>query len=396
MYNQSTYNININLVLKAIPKSMTIELAAKLIERVSITPNDAGCQQLLASRLEQSGFKATHLKFEDVDNLWMTHGTGDPVMCFLGHTDVVPPGPEEEWHSDPFIPKVRDGYMYGRGTADMKGSIAAMVTAFERFIEMYPNHLGTLALLLTSDEEGKAVNGTSKVVEYLTAKDINLRWCIVGEPSSREMTGDIIKNGRRGSLTAHLTVFGIQGHIAYPESAINPIHTVIHALAELCQTVWDSGNEHYPPTTFQISNINAGTGTDNIIPGSAKMQFNFRFSTEVSDQQLIEKVEAMLDRHGVRYEIDWLPSSNPFLTTGGKLLAVVKKVICDITGVSPEITTNGGTSDGRFIAPTGAEVIELGPVNQTIHKVNECVKVTDIETLSTIYETVIRTLLTKQ
>jgi len=372
---------------------MTIELATKLIERVSITPNDAGCQQLLASRLEQSGFNATHLKFEDVDNLWVTHGNGDPVLCFLGHTDVVPPGPVEKWHSDPFIPEVRDGYLYGRGAADMKGSVAAMVIAFERFIKLNPDHKGTLALLLTSDEEGKAINGTGKVIEYLTAKGINIRWGIVGEPSSQEKTGDTIKNGRRGSLTGHLTAFGVQGHVAYPESATNPIHEVMPMLTELCSIIWDNGNEHYPPTTFQISNINAGTGADNVIPGSAKVQFNFRYSTEVSEQQLIEKVEAMLDKQGVRYEINWLPSSKPFLTTGGELLTTVKDVIRDITGASPEVTTTGGTSDGRFVAPTGAEIVELGPVNQTIHRVNEHVKVEDLEILSTMYERVIRTLL---
>lgn len=372
---------------------MTIELATKLIERVSITPNDAGCQQFLASRLEQSGFKASHLKLEDVDNLWMTHGNGDPVLCFLGHTDVVPPGPEEEWDSDPFIPEIRDGYLYGRGAADMKGSVAAMVTAFERFIELNPDHQGTLALLLTSDEEGKAINGTGKVVEYLTSKEISLRWCIVGEPSSLETIGDIIKNGRRGSLTGHLTAIGVQGHVAYPESATNPIHEVMPMLSELCSTIWDNGNAHYPPTTFQISNINAGTGADNVIPGSARVQFNFRHSTEVSEQQLIDKVEAMIDKQGVQYKIDWLPSSKPFLTTGGELLTTVKEVICGITGAPPEVTTAGGTSDGRFVAPTGAEIVELGPVNQTIHKVNEHVKVVDLDILSTMYEKVICALL---
>lgn len=375
---------------------MTIELASALIKKASVTPDDAGCMPLLTTRLEKSGFKAVNLRFEDTDNLWISHGSGDPVLCLLGHTDVVPTGPLDQWHSGPFTPEIREGYLYGRGAADMKGSIAAMVTAMERFIAANPDHPGTLAMLLTSDEEGRATNGTLKVVEYLNDQDIHIKWCIVGEPSSQYQVADTVKNGRRGSLTGHLTILGVQGHVAYPERAENPIHRVMPVLNELCGTVWDEGNRFYVPTSFQISNINAGTGADNVIPGTVKVQFNFRYSTEVTETQLKEKVESLLMGHKLRFELEWLPSSKPFLTASGDLLRVTTQVITDSTGSAPQISTSGGTSDGRFIAPTGAEVVELGPVNDTIHKLNECVKVSDLELLSGMYEKIIGGLLAQR
>jgi succinyl-diaminopimelate desuccinylase len=372
---------------------MTLELATALIKLPSVTPDDAGCIPLLSNRLELAGFTAVPLRFEDTDNLWITHGTGDPVLCLLGHTDVVPPGPLDKWHSSPFAPEIRNGYLYGRGAADMKGSVAAMVTAMERFVATHPQHKGTLAMLLTSDEEGRAVNGTTRVVEYLTQQGIRIKWCIVGEPSSQDVVGDTVKNGRRGSLTGHLLVHGMQGHVAYPERSENPVHRIMPVLNELCDTVWDRGNQFYTPTSFQISNINAGTGADNVIPGTVKIQFNFRYSTEVTEEQLIERIEALLNRHELRFELEWLPSSKPFLTAAGELLKVTRQVIQDMTGQSPTISTSGGTSDGRYIAPTGAEVVELGPVNETIHKLNECVKVSDLELLSGMYERIISGLL---
>jgi len=372
---------------------MTLELATALIKLASITPADAGCIPLITSRLERLGFKANHLKFDDVNNLWITHGNDGPVLCFLGHTDVVPPGPLDEWHSDPFAPEVRDGYLFGRGAADMKGSLAAMVTAMERYITKNPDHPGMLAMLLTSDEEGKAVNGTTRVVDYLRENGMQIDWCVVGEPTSSKNIGDTIKNGRRGSLTGHLIVYGVQGHVAYPERADNPVHRVAPALAELASIIWDNGNEYYSPTSFQISNVNAGTGADNVVPASVKIQFNIRYSTEVTEDDLIKRIESVLKNHELRFKLEWLPSSKPFLTTSGKLLSVTKQAIQEITGTSPEISTSGGTSDGRFIAPTGAEVLELGPVNSTIHQINECVKVEDLELLADIYERIISGLL---
>lgn len=374
---------------------MTVELTKALIKLASITPDDNGCIPLISSRLESSGFTATHLKFDNVDNLWMVHGKGSPILCFVGHTDVVPPGPVSEWHSDPFSPEIRDGYLYGRGAADMKGSLAAMVTAMQRYVNDNPAHIGSLAILLTSDEEGKAVNGTVKVVEYLQENKIKIDWCVVGEPTSSESVGDTIKNGRRGSLTGHLVVHGAQGHVAYPERADNPIHRLAPALAELSSIIWDNGNAFYSPSSFQISNIYSGTGADNVIPGSARVQFNIRYSTEVTEDELINRIESVLIKHNLRFELEWLPSSKPFLTTSGALLTVTKEAIAEITGNIPEVSTSGGTSDGRFIAPTGAEVIELGPVNRTIHKINECVKVDDLDILSEIYEKIIARLLNK-
>ena len=371
---------------------MTVELTKKLINLASVTPNDAGCQQLIASRLELSDFTSTHLRYEDVDNLWVTHGDGDPVFTFLGHTDVVAEGCLEEWLSDPFTAEIKGEYLYGRGAADMKGSIAAMVTALERFVAVYPNHSGTIGLLITSDEEGDSINGTVKVVEHLAQNNVQIKWCLVGEPSSKDKIGDVIKNGRRGSLGAKLTVKGVQGHVAYPELACNPIHMLAPALGELCAIEWDLGNEFYPPTSFQISNINAGNGTVNMIPASLEMLFNFRFSSEVTAAQLMQRSEAVLAEHGIDYNIEWHTSGLPFITKSGRLLTVVKQAIKDITGSETQLSTAGGTSDGRFIAPTGAEVVELGPVNETIHKVNECVKVADLNTLADTYVKILQNL----
>lgn len=364
---------------------MTLALAKQLIYCRSLTPEDAGCQELIAHRLEGQGCVATHLHSGNVKNLWLSHGSGDPILALIGHTDVVPAGDQYAWSSDPFVPVIRGGYLYGRGAADMKGSVAAMVTAMESFIHQQPDHSGTLALLLTSDEEGEAINGTCKVVEYLSQHKIQIKWCLVGEPSSREKTGDTIKVGRRGSLNATLNIQGIQGHVAYPERARNPIHQALPALLELCAREWDQGNRFYPPTGFQISNIYAGTGADNVIPGSLTALFNFRYSTETTDSALRSEVEAILERHGLDYHINWRASGQPFLTESGKLLQAVLSQVRSATGLEPELSTDGGTSDGRFIAPTGAEVIELGPVNATIHKVNECVRCEDLEILSGIY-----------
>jgi len=375
---------------------MITELAKELIKIPSLTPEDGGCITLICNRLVPAGFISTHLKYEDVDNIWLAHGNADPVLCFLGHTDVVPPGPAEKWISDPFNPEVRDGMLYGRGAADMKGSLAAIVVAFERYIKQNPDHIGTLAMLLTSDEEGVAVNGTTRVVDYLNKTGTHIKWCVVGEPTSQDSVGDIIKIGRRGSLTGHLIVSGIQGHIAYPDRAINPIHQVMPPLAELCKIVWDKGNEQYDPTSFQVSNIIAGTGADNVIPGNVKVQFNIRYSTEVSEDELIKIIRTTLENHGLQFEIEWLPSSKPFLTSKGDLITTSKEVVKKISGIEPQLSTTGGTSDGRFIAPTGAEVIELGPVNDTIHKVNECVSIDDLNTLSNMYYGIIENLLNKK
>lgn len=372
--------------------SDTLTLATELVSRATVTPVDAGCQQMIAERLERSGFKATHLRYEDVNNLWITHGEESPCFIYVGHTDVVPTGPVNQWISDPFKPEIRDGFLYGRGTADMKGSIASMVTAMERFVASYPDHAGTIGLLLTSDEEGPSINGTRKVVEYLEEQNIKIDWCLVGEPSSKKTLGDVIKNGRRGSLGAKLTVFGIQGHVAYPHLARNPIHLFAPALAELSSMRWDDGNEFYPPTSFQVSNLNAGTGADNVIPGHLDVMFNFRFSTEVTQAELEQKVEEILARHQLEYDIEWMLSGQPFVTTKGELLNAVIHAVKETIGVEPEVSTGGGTSDGRFIAPTGAQIVELGPVNATIHKLNECVKADDLDTLSSTYENILQRL----
>ncbi len=370
-----------------------LKLTSELISRVSVTPEDAGCQKLIADRLEKLGFKATHLRFEDVDNLWITHGGGDPVFAFVGHTDVVPTGPLDQWISDPFTPEIRDGMLYGRGAADMKSGIAAFVTAVERFITKNPEHQGTIALLITSDEEGPSINGTRKVVDYLQENNINIKWCLVGEPSSEKKVGDVVKNGRRGSLGGKLIVRGVQGHVAYPHLAENPIHKLSPALNELCAKVWDEGNAFYPPTSFQVSNIHAGTGADNVIPGEVEVMFNYRFCTEITEQELRTQTEAILDKYKLDYELSWKLSGNPFLTAEGGLVDAVKQAVSEVAGYETELSTGGGTSDGRFIAPTGAEVVELGPINETIHKLNECVSVTELDLLSKMYEKILNSLL---
>ena len=372
---------------------MTLDLAKELIRRRSVTPEDAGCQQLIVERLKPLGFHADQMRFGNVDNLWVTHGSGAPVFAFLGHTDVVPTGPLQDWQSDPFDPVVRDGMLYGRGAADMKGSVAAMAIALEKFVAAIPDHRGTAALLLTSDEEGMAQDGTRRVVEFLGRNNLKIDWCLVGEPSSLEALGDVVKNGRRGSLTGTLVVDGVQGHVAYPHLADNPIHASAPALAELCATEWDRGNEHYPPTSFQISNIHAGTGADNVIPGQVEILFNFRFSTALTPAQIQARMAEVLTRHKLKFKLHWQTPNLPFLTAAGQLFDAVRTVIKDVAGRDTVPSTAGGTSDGRFIAPTGAEVVELGPVNRTIHKVNECVSVADLETLTRMYERILGRLL---
>ena len=373
--------------------SDTLELARDLISRASVTPEDAGCQPLLGERLKAIGFELEPMRFEDVDNLWARRGTSEPLFVFAGHTDVVPTGPEEQWQSPPFTPTITDGKLYGRGAADMKSSIAAMVTACERFTQQHPDHQGSIGFLITSDEEGQSINGTVKVVKALQQRQEQIDWCLVGEPSSTEKVGDVIKNGRRGSLGAVLTVHGKQGHVAYPHLARNPVHEFATALNELVSTQWDQGNDHFPPTTFQISNLHAGTGANNVIPGKLQVEFNFRFSTEVTDTQLRQQVETILDRHNLDYRIDWNLSGQPFLTPEGELVEAAQQAIQSVTGYATQLSTAGGTSDGRFIAPTGAQVVELGPLNATIHQVDECVDVADLETLSNIYEQILVNLL---
>jgi succinyl-diaminopimelate desuccinylase len=371
----------------------TLELAKDLISRRSVTPEDDGCQAMLAERLEAIGFKATHLRYEDVDNLWITRGDGDPVFAFVGHTDVVPTGPLDQWNSDPFVPEIRDGMLYGRGAADMKSGIAAFVTAVERFVARNPEHQGTIALLITSDEEGPSINGTRKVVDYLQENNIKIKWCLVGEPSSENKVGDVVKNGRRGSLGGKLIVRGIQGHVAYPHLAENPVHKLSPALNELCAKVWDEGNEFYPPSSFQVSNIHSGTGADNVIPGEVEVMFNYRFCTEITEQELREQTEAILDKYDLDYELIWRLSGYPFLTAEGSLVDAVKQAVSKVASYETQLSTGGGTSDGRFIAPTGAEVVELGPINETIHKLNECVSVSELDLLSEMYENILNTLL---
>ncbi len=374
--------------------SDTLELLKELIARPSLTPNDAGCQQAIAARLAPLGFHIEHLRFGDVDNLWARRGKQGPLFVFAGHTDVVPTGPLDQWHSDPFTPTLRDGYLYGRGAADMKGGIAAMVTAVERFLAEYANHQGSIAFLITSDEEGPSIDGTVKVVEHLEARREKMDWCLIGEPTCVKTVGDTIKNGRRGSLSGKLVVHGTQGHVAYPHLAANPVHLFSLALAELCAQQWDQGNEFFPPTTFQISNLHAGTGADNVIPGDLDVLFNFRFSTEVTPEQLKARVETLLRKHNLKFELDWRLSGQPFLTPKGVLVDAAQKAIKEIAGIETELSTSGGTSDGRFIAPTGAEVLEVGVVNASIHKLNECVKTDELDMLSMIYQRILDKLLT--
>ncbi len=374
--------------------SPTLSLACDLISRESVTPEDAGCQHLMIQRLQALGFHIENLRFDDVDNFWATHGESGPILALAGHTDVVPTGPEAKWQHPPFEPCVIDDMLYGRGAADMKGSLASMIIACEQFIAKHPEHTGRIAFLITSDEEGIATNGTVKVIEWLEQQNEKIEWCIVGEPSSTDKVGDIIKNGRRGSLGCELTILGKQGHVAYPHLAENPILTVAPALAELANEVWDEGNDSFPATSFQVSNFNSGTGATNVIPGEADIVFNFRFSTELTETQLRERTEAILNKHELKFEINWKLSGHPFLTAEGRLVEATQKAIVDTAGYETILSTAGGTSDGRFIAPTGAQVVEIGPVNATIHQVDECVKASDLDTLSEIYERIMIELLT--
>lgn len=371
----------------------TLELAQDLISRRSVTPEDAGCQALMIQRLEAIGFTVERLRFDDVDNFWATRGSGGPLLAFAGHTDVVPTGPESQWAHPPFEPTIADGMLYGRGAADMKGSLAAMVVACEQFVAEHPDHKGRIGFLITSDEEGPSINGTVKVVEWLESKGEKIDWCVVGEPSSTDQVGDIIKNGRRGSLGGVLTVNGVQGHVAYPHLADNPVHRAAPALAELVAQQWDEGNAFFPATSFQISNINGGTGATNVIPGCVEVVFNFRFSTEVTEEELRERTEAIFNQHELDYRIDWKLSGQPFLTAKGDLVEAVVRAVEKQTGQKPVLSTAGGTSDGRFIAPTGAQVVELGPVNDTIHKVDECVRADDLDQLTRMYQSTLENLL---
>jgi len=374
----------------------TLALTEDLLRRPSVSPEDHGCIDVIAARLEPLGFRIERLRFGPVENLWARRGDAGPVLCFAGHTDVVPTGPREEWRTDPFEPVIRDGILYGRGAADMKSGLAAMVTAMERFVAGHPAHPGSLAVLFTSDEEGPSVDGTRRVMEVLEARDEKIDWCIVGEPTSHDVLGDTIKVGRRGSLSGRLSVHGVQGHIAYPQHADNPVHRFAPALAELVTTQWDSGNEFFQPTSFQVSNISAGTGAPNVIPGEMKVRFNLRFSTEQSVEQIQRRVIGILDRHKVNYTLEWFVSGLPFLTQPGVLTSAVGRAVREVTGRTPEYSTTGGTSDGRFIAPTGAQVVEFGVGNATIHKVNECVRIADVEQLSRAYERMMELLLTQQ
>ena len=373
--------------------SPVLHLAKDLIARPSVTPEDAGCQQMMADFLARLGFTIEPMVFHDTTNLWARRGTTGPLFCFAGHTDVVPTGPQEKWKFPPFTPTEHEGMLYGRGAADMKGSLAAMLVAVERFVSANPDHEGSIAFLITSDEEGPFINGTPKVVETLEARNEKITWCLVGEPSSTHTVGDMVKNGRRGSITGDLLVKGIQGHVAYPHLGRNPVHQAAPAIAELAATVWDNGNDFFPPTSFQIPNISAGTGASNVIPGELKVQFNFRFSTELTDEEIKRRTHAILDKHGLEYELVWTLSGHPFLTPAGELVEATVAAIEEVADIMAELSTSGGTSDGRFIARTGAQVVELGPINATIHKINECVKVADLESLTHMYQRILKKLL---
>ncbi|MDT0177458.1 succinyl-diaminopimelate desuccinylase [Enterobacter sp. BRE11] len=368
-----------------------IELAQQLIRRPSLSPDDAGCQALLIARLQAIGFQVEPMLIDDTLNFWATRGQGE-TLAFAGHTDVVPPGDASRWINPPFEPTIRDGMLFGRGAADMKGSLAAMVVAAERFVAAHPNHKGRLAFLITSDEEASAKNGTVKVVERLMARNERVDYCLVGEPSSTEVVGDVVKNGRRGSMTANLTIHGVQGHVAYPHLADNPVHCAMPALNALVATEWDSGNAFFPPTSMQIANVQAGTGSNNVIPGEFFVQFNFRFSTELTDQMIKDRVAALLDSYQLRYTLEWNVSGQPFLTSRGRLVDAVIRAVSHYNEIKPQLLTTGGTSDGRFIARMGAQVVELGPVNATIHKINECVKAADLQTLSRMYQRIMEQL----
>ena len=373
--------------------SHTLDLAIDLIRRPSVTPADAGCQDVMIGRLQALGFNIERLPFGEVSNFWARRGAHSPLLCFAGHTDVVPTGPLAQWTSPPFEPQIRDGMLYGRGAADMKGSLAAMVTACERFVQAHPKHTGSIAFLITSDEEGAATHGTVKVIEHLEKRQEKIDYCLVGEPSCVDHLGDCVKVGRRGSLNGVLKVKGVQGHVAYPQRADNPIHRFAPALHELTGIEWDKGNAFFPPTTFQVSNIHSGTGANNVIPGELDVVFNFRFSTQLTPEQLRVRVESVLQRFGISYEIQWALSGQPFLTTRGALVDAVSAATQEISGLTPELSTSGGTSDGRFIAPTGSQVVELGPRNATIHKIDECVNVGELDKLSAIYERMLEKLL---
>jgi len=374
--------------------SAALELTLELMRRASLSPEDQGCLDVIGERLAAIGFDNERLPFGPVDNLWSRRGRAAPVLCFAGHTDIVPAGPRENWASDPFVPQIRDGRLYGRGAADMKSGLAAMVVATERFIARNADHRGTLAFLLTSDEEGPSIDGTRRVIETLQSRNEHIDWCVIGEPSSHEVLGDTIKVGRRGSLSGRLTIHGTQGHVAYPQLADNPVHRFAPALAELAATRWDAGNEFFQPTGFQVSNITAGTGAPNVIPGELKLRFNLRFSTVQTVETLQRAVIAILDRHGLDYTLEWFVSGQPFLTAPGALTDLVLLAVREVTGRTPVASTTGGTSDGRFIAPTGAQVVEVGVVNATIHKVDEHVEVADIDVLARVYERVMELALT--
>jgi len=373
--------------------SPVLALAKDLISRQSVTPEDAGCQEVMIERLKALGFEIEVMVFEDTTNFWARRGTEAPLFTFAGHTDVVPAGRIDQWHTLPFEPTVIDGHLHGRGAADMKGSLACMVVAVERFIAQNPDHKGSISFLITSDEEGPFINGTTRVVDTLMARDEIIDMCIVGEPSSTNHVGDVVKNGRRGSLTGELCVKGVQGHVAYPHLARNPVHQAMPALTELTMTKWDEGNAYFPPTSFQIPNMNAGTGASNVIPGELEVMFNFRFSTELTHDEIQRRVHSTLDAHGLDYELNWVINGQPFLTDTGALLDAVVKSVTDVNHNAPELLTTGGTSDGRFIAQMGSQVVELGPVNATIHKVNECVNIADLEKLTDMYEKILENLL---
>jgi succinyl-diaminopimelate desuccinylase len=375
--------------------SQAVELTRNLLSRRSVTPADEGCQQLMSERLAAAGFSIEPLPFGNVENFWARRGRAPPVFCFAGHTDVVPTGPLEAWRSDPFVPEIRDGVLYGRGAADMKSGLAAMLTATEEFVGAHPGHSGSIAFLITSDEEGPSVDGTRRVAQLLSERGERIDWCVVGEPSSEVSIGDTIKVGRRGSLSGRLTVHGVQGHVAYPHLAENPVHTLAPALAELTSRVWDQGTEHFQPTTFQVSNLNAGTGAPNVIPGELRARFNLRYSPVQNLEGLKASVEEVLRRHAVRYTLEWFLSGEPFYTPPGVLSQAVGDAVAQVTGVEPKLSTGGGTSDGRFIAPLGAQVVELGVVNASIHKVNECVRVADIDALQRMYFNALRNLLAR-
>ncbi|WP_261884741.1 succinyl-diaminopimelate desuccinylase [Vibrio pomeroyi] len=366
--------------------SPTLALAKDLISRQSVTPEDAGCQELMINRLKALGFKIEVMVFEDTTNFWARRGTEAPLFAFAGHTDVVPAGPIEQWNTKPFEPTIVDGFLHGRGAADMKGSLASMIVAVEQFIAKHPDHTGSIGFLITSDEEGPFINGTVRVVETLMARGENIDMCIVGEPSSTEFVGDVVKNGRRGSITGDLTIKGTQGHVAYPHLANNPVHSSLLAINELATTEWDKGNDYFPPTSFQIPNVSAGTGASNVIPGEFNVQFNLRFSTELSNDIIVERITTTLDKYDFEYDLKWTFNGDPFLTDAGSLLDAIVDAVGHVNDVKPALLTTGGTSDGRFIARMGGQVVELGPVNATIHKVNECVKVADLEKLTDMYE----------